>query len=259
MILLLGGTSETAPLATALAEAGYLVLVSTATDIALDVGSHPNIRRRTGRLDQDTMAALIRARDIHAIVDATHPYASAVQATAEKVAELSATRYFRWLRPGTILEDQEILFAADHQQAAPIACSFGRPVLLTTGSKNLAPYVQEAGRNAVPLIVRVLDHPQSIEACRLAGIDEPSIISGRGPFSKEENLAVIRKFGIGVLVTKDSGIPGGIRAKIEAAQLESCQVVMVRRPERAVRMAFHSVRDLLEAISRTIPCAPRDE
>ena len=38
-VLLLGGTSETAPLATALARAGHNVLVSTATDIALDVGT----------------------------------------------------------------------------------------------------------------------------------------------------------------------------------------------------------------------------
>ncbi|MGA2404950.1 MAG: precorrin-6A reductase [Syntrophobacteraceae bacterium] len=258
MILLLGGTSETATLATALVEAGYRVLVSTATDVALDVGNHPGIRRRTGRLNEDAMAALVREQDIVSILDATHPYATLVQTTAQKVAELLAIPYFRWLRPGTIIEDQKILFAADHQHAAHIACSFGRPVLLTTGSKNLEPYVHEACRVGVPLIVRVLGHPESLEACRLTGIDELSIISGRGPFSKEENLAVIRKFDIGVLVTKDSGIPGGVRSKIEAAQLENCQVVIVQRPEHTVRMVFDSVRDLLEAVSRTIPCTPHN-
>ncbi len=252
MILLLGGTSETAPLATAMVETGYRVLVSTATDVALDVGNHPSIHRRTGRLNGDAMAALVREQDIVAILDATHPYAILVQTTAQRVAELSAIPYFRWLRPGTIIEHKDVLFAADHRHAAGIACSFGRPVLLTTGSKNLEPYVHEACRVGVPLIVRVLDRPESVEACRLAGIEELSIISGRGPFSKEENLAVIRKFGIGVLVTKDSGIPGGVQPKIEAAQLKNCRVVIVRRPENNARMVFNSVRDLLEAVSRAI-------
>lgn len=250
MILLLGGTSETALLATAMAEAGYRVLVSTATDVALDVGNHPGIHRRAGRLNEDAMAALVRELDIVAILDATHPYATLVQATAQKIAELLTIPYFRWLRPETIIEDKNVLFAADHRHAAGIACSFGRPVLLTTGSKNLEPYVHEACGVGVPLIVRVLDRPESVEACRRAGIDELSIISGRGPFSKEENLAVIRKFDIGVLVTKDGGIPGGVRPKIEAAQMENCQVVIVRRPEHHEKMVFDSVRNLLEAVSR---------
>ena len=49
MILLFGGTSETAPLAGALLAEGWSVLVSTATDtpLALPEGA----RRRVGRLD----------------------------------------------------------------------------------------------------------------------------------------------------------------------------------------------------------------
>ncbi|MBF0509675.1 MAG: precorrin-6A/cobalt-precorrin-6A reductase [Deltaproteobacteria bacterium] len=43
MILLIGGTSETASFAEALAAAGFDVLVSTATDVALEVGRHPRI------------------------------------------------------------------------------------------------------------------------------------------------------------------------------------------------------------------------
>ncbi len=46
MILLLGGTSESVFLASRLAEQGYPVLVSTATDIPLDFENHPLITRR---------------------------------------------------------------------------------------------------------------------------------------------------------------------------------------------------------------------
>ncbi len=41
MILLLGGISETSRIAESLVAAGYGVLVSTATDIPLQVGTHP--------------------------------------------------------------------------------------------------------------------------------------------------------------------------------------------------------------------------
>ena len=76
MILLLGGTSETVAIASALADAGFNVLVSTATDVPLNVGDHPNISRRSGRLDPDQMAQLANQQGVIAIVDASHPYAA---------------------------------------------------------------------------------------------------------------------------------------------------------------------------------------
>ncbi len=75
MILLIGGTSETAPLAEALAAAGFKVLVSTATEVPLNVGDHPNIFSRSGKLDGPDMAQLAKKRGVQAIVDASHPYA----------------------------------------------------------------------------------------------------------------------------------------------------------------------------------------
>ncbi len=77
MILLIGGTSETAPLASGLAAAGYEVLVSMATDVPLAIEEHPRIRRRTGRLDEEGLVALAKEKGIRAIVDAAHPYAAA--------------------------------------------------------------------------------------------------------------------------------------------------------------------------------------
>ena len=43
MILLLGGTSETAPIAEGLANAGHFVLVSNCTDTPLNTGAHAAI------------------------------------------------------------------------------------------------------------------------------------------------------------------------------------------------------------------------
>lgn len=112
-----------------------------------------------------------------------------------------------------------------------MAFAFGRPVLVTTGSRNLASYSEAARRTGIPLTVRVLDIPESLDACRAAGIPEDRIIAGRGPFSVEENLAAIGRFGIGVIVTKDSGRSGGVEAKLDAARQANCRVIVIRRPQ----------------------------
>jgi len=231
MILLLGGTSETAPLANALAGQGFLVLVSTATDIPLDIGNHPAIRRRTGRLDEPQLTRLLLDEKIRGVVDATHPYAEAIGPLARKVAGQLQLPYFRWLRPAALSGSNEILTAADHAEAAALAFSLGATVLLTIGSKNLEPYVRESRRTGLPVLARVLDHPASLASCQKLGLPSEAVITGKGPFSVDENLSIIRRFGIGILVTKDSGKAGGVPEKLEAARLEGCRVVVVRRPE----------------------------
>ncbi len=249
MILLLGGTSETAPIASALADAGFNVLVSTATNAPLKVGDHPNISRRSGRLDVDQMVQLANQRGVLAIVDASHPYATTLRANARTAADQLKIPYLSWTRPPMPELDGLITYASDHDGAAEAAFSFGLPVLLTTGSRNLESYVNRANANRIRLVARVLNHPSSIEACRKAGISDDNIVFGRGPFSVEENLAVIKQYGIGVLVTKDSGYAGGVPEKLEAARLAGCQVVFVQRPTQSNELAgFTHVSELVKEL-----------
>ena len=144
-------------------------------------------------------------------------------------------------------------FAPDHEAAARAAFACGRPVLLTTGAGNLAPYAEESRRTGLPLVVRVLERPASRAACRQAGIPDEHVVAGRGPFSVEENRRHIRAFGIGVLVTKDSGRPGGVAEKLAAARAENCRVVVVRRPEPHDAAAVASVAELLRAVREIVP------
>lgn len=248
MILLLGGTSETAKIATALADTGWSVLVSTATDVVLQVGDHPGISRRVGPLDENAMAALVMEKGVKAIVDATHPYAAEAHVNAAKVAKTLGIPCLRWLRPEAVAESDLVQFADNHEQAAVLAASFREPILLTIGSNNLAPYVREANIAGVVVVARVLDRPASVEAALKAGVPQTHIIQGRGPFSVEENITLIRKFHIRVLVTKDSGEAGGVPAKLEAAKREGCQVVVVRRPEEARCTSYAELSDMLRGL-----------
>jgi precorrin-6A/cobalt-precorrin-6A reductase len=248
MILLLGGTSETCEIASALATAGLDVLVSTATDEPLDVGCRPRIHRRSGRLDERAIYDLVLGRGIRAVVDATHPYAAQAHAAAAGAACRAGIPCVRFARPGGVEEAPDIHFAADHEQAAAAAFSFGRAVLLTTGSNNLAPYVAQSRRTSMRLVVRVLPSEQSIRTCRQAGLADAAIIAMRGPFSVEQNLLHLREHDIGVLVTKDSGQAGGVAEKLHAARTQHCQVVIVARPPAPTGQVATTVPAMVEML-----------
>jgi precorrin-6A/cobalt-precorrin-6A reductase len=252
-ILLLGGTSETAPLAVKLATAGYQVLVSTATDADLAVGDHPAIRRRCGRLDRDQLAALIDRERMVAVIDATHPYARDVHQAAREAAAHSQRPYLRYQRRALVEASGDVVTARDHDEAARLACADGRPVLLTTGSRHLAPYVVAAQHNGIELYARMLNHPEAVAACEQAGLADTGRIFGRGPFSLEQNRALIRQHHIGVLVTKDSGRAGGVAEKLEAARLEQCRVIVVQRPDETTENTFVDMNRLVTALQQCCP------
>ena len=254
MIMLLGGTSETAPLAGALLQAGYRVLVSTATDAPLSLPVHPRLERRHGRLDGTAMVELMRRRHIRALIDAAHPYAARAREEAQMAAAALNLPYLRWERPATDFEGFPVTPAADHEQAAELAFTDGRPVLLTTGSRHLSPYVTRARQTGIRLRARVLPHEESRIAVAQAGLSTDEVIYGKGPFSVASNRTHIRKHGIGVLVTKDSGEAGGVPAKLQAAGLERCIVIVVQRPAVSTLFPrFQHLPELLAALSAVVP------
>jgi precorrin-6A/cobalt-precorrin-6A reductase len=264
MILLIGGTSETAPLASGIAGAGCGVLVSTATDAPLAIGDHPRISRRMGPLDEEGLVKLGKKEGFQAIVDAAHPYAAALHAAAQAAAKRLGIPYLSLRRPEGLStpapaasEAGWLFFAADHEEAATLAFADGRPVLLTTGSRNLAPYAAQSRRTGIPLAVRILDAPESLAACRAAGIAAERITAGRGPFTIEENLAAIRRFGIGVVVTKESGRAGGLDAKLAAAREAGCRLIILRRPDLpAADLRFENPALLIQALRALLPPVP---
>jgi precorrin-6A/cobalt-precorrin-6A reductase len=253
LILLLGGTSDSAPLAEQLAQRGYQVLVSTATEAELNVGQHPAIQRRCGILDKAGLITLIQEKGVAAIVDATHPYAAIVRTTANEIAQELNLPYFSFIRPSSVSRSEKgIHFAPDHETAAQLAITFQRPILLTIGVKNLAPYVAQAKAVESVLIARVLPSDTSYQACRAVGLSDDNIILARGPFSVSQNCDVIRRFKIGVLITKDGGAAGGVPEKLEAAQITGCEVVLVQRPILEIQAHFSDMNQLVESLSGQI-------
>lgn len=132
---------------------------------------------------------------------------------------------------------------ASHGEAARLAFSYGCTVLLTVGSSNIGSYVREARRTGLRVFARVLPIPESLAACRKAGLPEGEIVRARGPFSVEENREAMRSAGAGTKVTKDRGAEGGVPAKMEAARVEGCRVVVVGRPPCKAANTLRSIYD----------------
>ena len=52
----------------------------------------------------------------------------------------------------------------------------------------------------------------------------------QGPFSQEFNAALLRQTGCSILVTKNTGGPGGFAEKLSAAQEVGAQVMVISPP-----------------------------
>jgi len=257
MILLLGGISESIVLARKLLAANQRVIFCTATSTRMDLPSDPRLERRCGAMELKDIVNLVHERGVQMIVDCTHPYAIQVTANAIAAAKQTGVPYLAYSRPGMVdpasrCAEDRFHLARDHAHAARLAFGFGRPVLITTGSRNIAVYANESRQTGIPCFARVLPASESASTCQAAGLAPENIIAARGPFTREQNLLHLREHDIGVMVTKDSGQAGGVDTKLQAARELHCEVVVVTRPQTAGRSAFNGLDELAEAISLLI-------
>ena len=78
------------------------------------------------------------------------------------------------------------------------------------------------------------------------------LVLARGPFSVEDEIALMREERIDTLVTKNSG-GSATEAKIKAARALGIEVVIVDRPAPEEYAAFHSTDDVLAWIEAHRP------
>jgi len=247
VILLLGGTSDSVEIAHALAAHGHAVIFSQATDVPLPLHDSPLIEVRRGRMDQGQICTFLRERRIVAIVDAAHPFAKVAHANAYAAAQQCALPYIHWMRKSSeVAADEDLHLVADHATAAALAVQLGKPILLTTGSRNLRPYLDAANEARLPLYARVLPGAESENACVDAGFPHDDIIFARGPFSIDDTLTLLQRLHIGTLISKESGPTGGVPEKIAAAKQANCNVILIEREPYPPETQIHSIDEILQ-------------
>lgn len=238
------------------------VYVATAYGASL-LPAGPGIRVHVGRLNAEEMRALFEnAPAPLLVIDATHPYAAVVSENILSACAAAGVRCLRVERENTGAGEDELApeVAALHwvdsieEAAAWLAAkSSHRPnILITTGSKELAPYTRIPDFVA-RCYVRALPTVEALEKCRQLGFRREHLILMQGPFSEEMNVAQLRYADAGYLVTKASGETGGFPEKCEAALALGVEVVCIGRPkEVSIPDAAWYDRGKLDAVLRRI-------
>lgn len=227
VIWLIGGTSEGRALIKALANFDVQLFVSVATDYGAGlIEPQDNLTVLAERMDLAKMRQFLQAHNPACVIDATHPYATIVTATVQEACALENAKYLRLLRP--VGEAEDAICVHDFSEAVELLNHVEGNIFLTTGSKNLKDFTAvENYKERIAL--RVLPMESSLESALKLGYRPANIVCMQGPFSKEMNVATLKKFGSKFMVTKDSGEAGGFAEKIAAAKEAGAKIIVVGR------------------------------
>ncbi len=222
MILILGGTGEARELAAALDDAGIAVISSLAGRV-----SNPRLPRgevRSGGFGgPGALAGWLREHEVDAVVDATHPFAQRISASAAAACPAADVPLLRLERPGFSERAGDRWHrAADLAAAAALVPALGTRALLTTGRQGLAAFARV---DDAWFLVRCVDQPAPPLPAR------HELLLDRGPYTREGELALIDRHAIDLVVTKDSGGDMTV-AKLDAARERGLPVIVVQRPPR---------------------------
>jgi precorrin-6A/cobalt-precorrin-6A reductase len=222
VILLLGGTAEARALAAALDDAGVAVVSSLAGRVA-----NPRLPRGGVRVGgfggPEALARWLADHGVRAVVDATHPFAERISASAAQACPAAGVPLLRLERQGwTERPGDRWHRVADLPAAAALLPSLGRRILLTTGRQGLAAFASVAG---VWFLIRCVDPPT------VALPAEHELVLDRGPYTLAGELELVDRHRIEVVVAKDSG-GAATEAKLDAARERGLPVVLVERPPR---------------------------
>ncbi|WP_432740650.1 precorrin-3B C(17)-methyltransferase [Methylobacter sp. G7] len=243
------GTSDGNALANELAGQGYPVVVSAATEYGGEVAAQhcSGVSVWAGHQGVEAQRQALSQNQARVIVDATHPYASLISEQLMGLSQSLNIPYLRFERPSSFAADSGIECTST-EQAAGQAIALGRRIFLTTGSKDLAVFLQAPGAAEREWFVRVTPEPEFIQRAIDLGVPRSHICAMQGPFSQAFNEALWRDLKIDCVITKDSGDAGGYQAKVAATQALNIPLLVIKRPKLEYPFATSSFDAVLRQL-----------
>ncbi|WP_020497150.1 cobalt-precorrin-6A reductase [Sciscionella marina] len=217
-LLLLGGTGEARELAAAVSERVRVTssLAGRVSEPKLPVGEV----RIGGFGGVDGLVDYLRTQGIDAIVDATHPFARTISEHAALASARTGVPLLLLRRPGWQQPDgADWHWAENTGQAAQRIDELADRAFLTTGRGGLAAFADVRAW----LLIRCVEAPEPPLPTA------HRILLDRGPYTVDSERELLRRFGIQLLVTKDSG-GSHTSAKLEAARTLEIPVLVLARP-----------------------------
>ncbi|HEY0717432.1 MAG TPA: cobalt-precorrin-6A reductase [Streptosporangiaceae bacterium] len=243
-VLVLGGTGEARELAARLAGRPGTEVISSLAGRTSDPVLPPGRTRTGGFGGPDGLAAWLAGEQVGAVVDATHPFAAGITATAVAATARLGVPLLVLRRPGWTAGPGD-----DWRRVPSLAAAAahlpGERVLLTVGRGGVRPFAADRHRWYLIRSVEAPDPPLPLRV---------RVVTARGPFGLADELALLRAHAIDVVVTRDSG--GALTsAKLAAARQLGLPVVMVDRPAVPDAPAVATVGEALAWLGH---CWPRE-
>jgi precorrin-6A/cobalt-precorrin-6A reductase len=250
-LLILGGTTEAAVLATRACEA-FGDELEVVTSLAGRVAAHRSLPGRVRVGGFGGVAGLTHAlKEEHYdfVIDATHPFAATMSSHAHDACLVAAVPRLMLTRPPwPEVRSHPWIEAANLTDAASLLPRIGKRVFLTIGRQGLEAF---ASIRKVWFLVRLIEPPK--EPLPLA---EAEVIVGRPPHPLEEELRLMKEHRIDLLVCKQSG-GGSTESKLVAARELGVGILMIRRPPAEPGPLVTTVEEALVWIRERLRDGPR--
>lgn len=238
-VLILAGTAEARALAEDLAARPGLRVTASLAGATASPAPIAAATRIGGFGGAEGLAAWLRGQGVAALIDATHPFAARIAANAATACARTGTPRLKLLRPAwePVGDWRAVPDLAAAAAALPPAA---RPVL-TTGRKDLAPFVARADLTCLLRVIEPVD-----------GLPGHIVqIVARPPFPLDAELALMRAHAATHLVAKNAG--GAGRAKLEAAAQLGLPLLVVERPPPPPGTLACDVAGALAWLRDTVP------
>lgn len=260
---LFSGTGDGPPLASALLARGWSLRVSVVTaEAGRAYPRHPCLELRVGALGGSE--PLRRALDqghgqgspFQAVIDATHPFATAIHGQLQTGCQQAAVPLLRLVRDGEAGPEPDggVRWLTGLADLASVDL-VGARLLLAIGARQLALAVA-ASPGAVHH-ARLLPRPEALRQALSAGL-APQHVACLQPLSagqlRQDGLqssveaALVRLWRIDRIVARQSGPPTeALWRGVAAAQ--GCQLLLVRQPPRPLHQQCGSPAELLALLA----------
>ena len=252
-LLILGGTREAYQLAEILNAQFTQERLNFISSLA-GITKKPNIpagKFRTGGFGGlSGLKNFLVKEEISLLVDATHPFAENISKNALLASSDLGLPFLVLNRPPWVKQSKDqwievsslknaVKYLKNVEKKTGSLFSTGS-IFLTTGNKELWLFQNSLNYH---FLVRTVDEPELVSEWT-----EATFLKDRGPYTLENEIKLLKKHKISMLVAKNSG---GIStyAKIEAARYFKIPVLMVRRPEMITAKSCQTVNEAVDWVN----------
>ncbi|MCC5781234.1 cobalt-precorrin-6A reductase [Nitratireductor sp. B36] len=239
-LLILGGTGEARRLAARLCAWGALRVVTSLAGRTSTPKALQGEVRVGGFGGAEGLARYLEGEGIDLMVDATHPFAARMARNATEAARLTGVPLITLMRAAwQPVAGDKWQTASGMAEAATLLGPEPRRVFLAIGRQEVQAFRAAAQHN---YLVRSVE---PVEPTHLP--PNAHCILARGPFSEDDEIALLADHRIDIVVAKNSG-GAATYGKIAAARRLGLPVIMIDRPKPTGAAVVAGVDEAMAAI-----------